>query len=430
MTSGISYKISLANINFSSTIFFRIFIDEYYLRIQDDSPQHPEFEKVRPTIYPYVPVERTETSLIMERNPYYPFVDTEGNQLPYIDRIRIQLANSKEMAATKAATGEATFAARHLKASDIPLYKKNESNENFTTYLYSSANGSELAIYPNPSSQNSVFSNVFQNDDFRRALSLGIDRENINQKVFFGRAIPRQATVPPVNKYFEENFAEAYADYDPEKANAMLDEIGMVDQNNDGFRETPDGETFNPTLVYVENKQTTSILELIRSNFEDLKLNIDLKVVSRELHDTRKRANKIDLSCWGLGQVTGLRFRTPGGVRNFAPVGQPAWVQWPGWTNWYLTDGEEGVEPPAEIKDMIAQAEIVMHSTDEEAVVKAAKALLQNQADQVWMIGTVGMAPIPLIVDNNLKNVPKTALWGTSMEYTRPLHTEQFYLEE
>ncbi|MFW6269122.1 MAG: ABC transporter substrate-binding protein, partial [Bacillota bacterium] len=123
--------------------------EEYYGRIQDDSWQHPEYENTRPVLNPYVATERTETHVILERNPYFPFVDTEGNQLPYIDKIRINLVNSSEMASTKAATGDATFAARHPQTSDIPLFRRNEEKEDYTTLIYKRAYGAEVSIRPN-----------------------------------------------------------------------------------------------------------------------------------------------------------------------------------------------------------------------------------------------------------------------------------------
>ena len=106
-------------------------------------------------------VERSETTLLLERNPYYPFVDTAGNQLPYIDRIRVNLANNNNMANMKAATGEATIAARYTTMGDIPLYKRNEEKENFRTLFYSRPDGSDAGIQFNQTHQDPELRKIF-----------------------------------------------------------------------------------------------------------------------------------------------------------------------------------------------------------------------------------------------------------------------------
>ncbi|MFW5980758.1 MAG: ABC transporter substrate-binding protein, partial [Halanaerobiaceae bacterium] len=340
--------------------------EEYYGRVRDDSIVHPEYEHQRPVLRPYIPVERSESTLVLERNPYYPFVDTEGNQLPYIDRIRINLANDSEMAATKAATGEATISARYTQPTDIPLYKRNEEEENYSTNIYYCAYGSAVAIMPNLSHRDSDLREIFQDVNFRKALSLAINRDNINNKVYFGRATPMQTTVIPQNKFYKEEYASAYADYDPEKAKQLLDEMGMVDVNGDGYRETPDGDTFNPTLLYCQTGAIipTPVLELVDNNWEDIGLNVDMDFVSRELHDTRWNANKGDMTCWTIDYVLDHAFKSPGAAR-FTPFGTAAFsTPWPGWVNWYNTHGEEGQEPPEEIKELIELSEINALSPD------------------------------------------------------------------
>ena len=88
-----------------------------------------------PVLNSWRPVKRLAgDEMTLERNPYYPFVDQEGNQLPYIDEISVQLANNQEMVRTKAATGQATFSGRHLQTKDIPLYMKNAENEGYNVH--------------------------------------------------------------------------------------------------------------------------------------------------------------------------------------------------------------------------------------------------------------------------------------------------------
>ncbi|MFW6269360.1 MAG: ABC transporter substrate-binding protein [Bacillota bacterium] len=406
---------------------------EYYQRVQNSSPMNPDYENRRPTLRPYLATERSESHMVLERNPYYPFVDTEGNQLPYIDKIRINLTNEREMAATKAATGESDFEASNTVTSDIPLYKKNQENENYSTLVYIRPFGAEVAIQPNLSHPDEKLREIFLNDKFRKALSLSIDRENINNKIYFGLAKPMQSTVPPLNKYYKPEYGEAYAEYDPERAKKLLDEIGMVEEDENGFRQTPDGEKFNPTLIYSEAGpvEPTSIFELVRSNWEDIGLDIDFKNVSIELKETQWSGNEGDMSYWTNDVVLDITFGHPiHAGKSFAPTGGAPQSPWPAYVNWVTTDGEEGIEPPENIMKLLDYQKNLLSSPDPEERDQAAVNLIEAQADNLWTIGTVGMAPQPLIISNRLKNVPKKGIWDFGPRNMNPYMPDQFYLEE
>lgn len=405
---------------------------QLYNRYRFDSPTHPEYKYDAPDIRPYVAVKRTQTELVLERNPYFPFVDTEGNQLPYIDRVRINLANNNEMAATKAATGEADISGRYTTVMDLPLYKKNEEKEGYKTLLYNKAVGAEINVNLNLTHKDPKIRSIFHDVRFRKALSLAIDREDINEKVFFGQAVPRQTTVMPTNPVFKQEYADAYADYKPEEARAYLDEMGMVDVNGDGYRETPDGEEFNPTFLYCQDMgpvDPTRVLELIAKKWKDIGINLQLKMVSRELRQNRIESNDFDISCWAADSML-LSFGSDHLGKYFAPIGQPHYSSWPEWVSWYESGGDQGMEPPQKVKQLIEWAEQMSTSADKEVRTKAAENLVKSQAENLWCIGTVGLSPQPIMVSNRLKNVPNEGLWDWSIRYMRPMYPCQFYLEE
>ncbi len=383
----------------------------------------------RPTLRVYVPIEQTSTYILYERNPYYPFVDTEGNQLPYIDRVRSNVAQSTEMITTKTVTGEATISAFELKGSDIPLLKNNEEKGNFKTYIFNSSRGNELATFVNFTHKDPDYRAIFNDVRFRKALSYATNRKEINDRIFFGQAVPRQTTVLPDSKFYEPEFGSAYADYNPEKAKELLDELGMVDVDGDGYRELPNGNDFTPEYIFTNIEGAKgSILELVISHFEEVGLKVNLKEVKYELLLTRKRANNWDMSMWHIDCVIDPLF--PNVPYFFAPVIWPEWTQWPEWGFWHVSDGEEGQEPSAEVKELIEYATKLKTSLSQDDRVEAGKNLLRSQAENLWSIGTVGMAPRPVVVNNNLNNVPQSGYIGDGVNYLTPLYPMQFYLEE
>ncbi len=61
--------------------------------------------------------------------------------------------------------------------------------------------------------------------------------------------------------------------------------------------------------------------------------------------------------------------------------------------------------------------------------IRLGKDLLKSQADNLWVIGTVGLWPAPVVVKNNLRNVPEKGLHGWDVMWTYPYNPEQFFLK-
>jgi peptide/nickel transport system substrate-binding protein len=406
---------------------------EYYGMIGSESMVHPEFEEQVPVLRPYVAVSRSETTLVLERNPYFPFVDTEGNQLPYIDRIEVKLANSAEIAETKAVTGEATISARYTNFNSMPLYKNNEAKEDYRTFVYKKPDIADFGIQFNLTSQKEALRPIFQDVRFRRALSMAFDRQVINEKLFFGTSTPLQVSVLPTSELYKEHYGTAYITYDPDAAKSLLDEMGLVDADGDGYRDLPNGDTFTPTFMYcpVGTFEPTSMLEIVKDHWSQVGININLKMVSRELHDQLVAANDFDMTGfkiptadWRLGDQRNSSFW-------LAPVNNTSVVSpWPGWESWIMTDGEEGMEPPAEIKELVEICRTMITTLDRQVYNENLSKLLDAQAENLWTIGTVGLSGHPLLVSESLKNVPSSGFWGWGLRYTRPMYPTQFYISE
>lgn len=402
---------------------------EYYQYMK--SYFHPERETgVMPTLGPFVVKERALDYWIAERNPYFSFVDTEGNQLPYIDKLKVMLGNNKEMLNMKAVTGESNLLGRNSEVPNIPLYLENAKNAGYKVLLWKEAIGSACLIQPNFTHPDPELRTIMHNVKFRQALSLAIDRKEINDKVYFGKAVSRQATVVPTSKYFEPRFAEAYSQYNPEKAKQILDEIGMVDVNGDGYRERPDGKTFNPEMIYVTSwGPITEILEIVKAQFEEIGINLEIKLLGQELFEERKLGSNFDFAYNLSNKMTDIGLKTVHGNKVFSVEGYAGWSQWPAWTHWYKSAGEKGEEPPQKFKEIFELRSLIMYGTDEEEVIEGAKKLLESQAENLYAIGTVGLPPKPVIV-KDIYNVPSIALWTDDfqrLEYVRPM---QFYMKE
>ncbi len=382
-----------------------------------------------PTLNPFVLKERGPENLIFERNPYYWKVDTAGNQLPYIDRVFISVVSDLEMVNAKIITGAVDFGLFGTQVPKYPLYKANAEKGNYRVLDYHKSDGADIFFDFNLCSKDPVLRKIFRDVRFRRAMSLAINREEINDTLYFGMATPRAMTVIPYSKYFEPEFAKAYAEYDPKKANALLDEIGLDKRDKEGYRLRPDGKRLVLIIEHCEpSDMATPITEMVREYWAALGIQVKIKLDTRELLSTRAAANEIDVSEW-----TGSRsiFTFPKEPLNWTPVRPGDEVIWSNeWSRWYVTEGKAGEEPPEEIKELHELWEKMKTTMDEEERIRLGKELLRRGAENVWTIGTVGMAPKPCVVRKNLRNIPKTALKGYDIMRLVPRHPEQFFFKQ
>ncbi len=384
-----------------------------------------------PVVNPYYLKEKTPGYWALERNPYYWKVDTEGNQLPYIDGILLTLVEDREMVASKVATGEVDWAAKETALKDYPLYMENAEKGNFRVILWKSTYGADVYFQPNQTyMKDLVLRDIFRDVRFRRALSLGINREEINEAIYFGKAIPRQYAVLPICDYYEEEFAESYAEYNPEEANRLLDEMGLDKRDEAGYRLKPDGERLAWTIEYypIESPKTP-VSELVKEYWEAIGVQVSLKEISGELSSMRYQANEVAMGEWhGCGCTNTMFLLWPMWQFPVHLGWEDTWC--PLWSRWYITEGEEGEEPPQVIKRLQYLYDEMRVTLDDEERIRMGKEVCRIAAENLWCIGSVGAAPIAVVVRSNLRNVPEEIYYGWDSLFGAYVQTEQFFFKQ
>jgi len=383
-----------------------------------------------PTVAPFIVDKQGLNVLIGKRNPYYPKVDPAGNQLPYIDRVMALVVGDREMMTAKACTGQATIAGIDTLMDDIPLFKRGEAKCGYRTYIWSRLQGADVAIQPNQTYEEPGLRAIFQDVRFRRALSLAIDRDEINETIYFGHATPRQTTVIPSSRFYEERFAKAYIRHDPDEANRLLDEMGLLDANGDGRRDRPDGSPLSITLEWTPLETPKGpTMELIVEHWRDIGIDLSLKQLSGSLQSERASANFMQMTLWHADRCTDILF--PPEPFWYVPM-RRGWETslWPMWSLWYVSDRRKGEVPPPHIMQLVDWWDEMRTCMDESRRLELGKSILAAQAENLWTIGTVGLAPHPIVVSNKLRNVPARGYWGWDDRWSFPYHPETWYLEE
>ena len=301
-----------------------------------ENPDLPTLQPWRLTTPP--PAER----FVFERNPYFHRVDANGQQLPYIDRVIFDVVDNK-LVPIKTGAGETDLQSRGLFFKHYTFLKESEERSGLVTRLWQTARGAHLAIYPNLNATDEVWRELFRDVRFRRALSLAVDRDEINQIMYFGLAIGGNNTVLPQSPLYEPQYREEWASFDLDKANALLDEIGLTKRNANGTRLLPDGRPMELVVETAgEETEQTDVLELVEETWAKIGLKIHSRPSQREVFRNRIFSGETLMSIWyGLENGIPSADMSPG---EFAPTDQQQ-LQWPMWGQYYQTKGAAGEAP-------------------------------------------------------------------------------------
>jgi peptide/nickel transport system substrate-binding protein len=340
-----------------------------------------------PTVNPWLSMPSDSPSTkIFERNPYYFKIDTEGKQLPYIDKIVSQQVEDVEAVNLKVLTGEVDFLRESTGLVKVPLYKENEEKAGFNTVLLDMHVDSSM-LFLNQTFDDPVWQQLAQDVRFRQALSHAIDRDEIIESIYYGFA------GYPLNTVGEEN-----ATYDLDKANALLDELGMTERDADGFRMGPDGQPFSILLEHgAHAPDLEPVAELLTEQLKDVGINLQVKRIDSQLWGQRQNANELQATVfWGHDQGwDDDRLGT-----NLNLVGRQ-------WNLWRTSGGKEGVEPPDWVKEFfdlsVARWGSVSGEAEYNQLAADGFAWAQTNLPAITIVESV---KYPMIANKALRNVP------------------------
>ena len=390
----------------------------------------------RPILLPWVLVQGAGGSrrhgsgppgdVIMKRNPYYWAVDPAGNQLPYIDELYRFGALDREVVHLKALAGELDIAM--VDVDTYNLAKERESQGKIVAMNYKDTVFVAAGLMFNMNHQDPVLREIFSDKRFRFAASHAINREQINQLVYFGTSEPWQAAPWEDSSDYHERLAHTAIEYDPEKASSLLAEVGLK-QAADGTWTRPDGKQLKINLVSYESRDNVRIAELIADDLNAVGLNVNLRVVTGSLAYQMIKGNELDAFIMGgpgMGQE-GLIFAGPfAGAVVPADDFNSAWA--PLWQQWYESHGEKGEEPIPEVKRAMELYRAILVDVDPHSRREKWMEIADIAADNLWSIGTVKWPGYYKIYSSRVRNWPREPLaWDRGGDKGRP---ELYFLKQ
>ena len=356
-----------------------------------------------PVLYPWTLASDENNVVTWTRNPYYFKVDAAGQQLPYCDYVTSTLYENQEMLQMQIISGSIDYLRESATINNVTLYLENEESAGIKVHFYSLNNTpTDCMINMNyglntdgtvkDDEQSQAWQEVIGDKRFREALACAIDVDEIIEAVYTGFAEP------------DREYTALY-NYDPAYANGLLDEMGMLDADGDGYRETPSGKKLQWMIFNADDaSDIIPVCELLVEYWNtELGLNVTATTTESSLLATSVSANEIPMRVmWAPIDITW--FNLNWGQNTFGPL----------WDTWYKNGGLNaaegtdvgGIEPSAEVKEFYTLLEAVMTGSPAEAVETVLPALHALVAENLWVLIPLQNVQQSVIASAKLHNIP------------------------
>ena len=398
-----------------------------YLKDRNNACRNPDLPVVTPwkTVSPI-----SSPTWILERNPYSVWVDTDGNQLPYIDRVRMTLAENLEVINLRAIAGEYDSQARHIDIGKLPVLLENQQKGGYKVYLDPSDQGADVGLFCNQSyEKDPEIARWLSTREFRIAISHGINRAQINEAFVLGLGQTGSAAPGERTLYSPgPEFRNLHVGYDVAKANAMLDKLGLTKKDAEGYRLRKDGggRLRLALTTYIGFLPFTGIGEMIVEQWKKIGIRGEVQELERGLATSRLYANEHQIyfeTQWGADNMFGHQpLFFPGEAQS--PLG-------PLYGTWYSSAGARGKTPPPRMRELMEKYRKTFGVPDAERT-KLAKDVWKIALDELWIIPVVSNSPASQgvrVIKTNMGNIP-ARLWNSAVsDNPHVAHTETWYFK-
>jgi peptide/nickel transport system substrate-binding protein len=383
-----------------------------------------------PSLHPWLvtqPYDGSSTQVVARRNPYYWKVDTAGNQLPYIDEVVFPIIGDAEVLKLMTMNGQVDFVYRpqNFGIADKPILFDNQQAGDYRFIDLSADVGAAHAIHLNLTTLDPVRHELFNNKDFRVALSHAIDREELIEIIYVGQGVPFQVAPRPESRFYDEQFATQYTEYDPDLANQMLDAIGLTERNGQGIRLMSNGDPLSIQVdVRTDTTQQADSLELIAGYWADVGVELRINVIDSALYRERQVANLYEaISNVGAGGLNELL-----NPRLYVPINDNALYAVP-WSYWYNGD-PRGIEPNEATKRQIEIYNEMVATADETRQAELFTQVLDIAREEFRSFGISLLTGTYVVATNRMGNLPDQMIDSAIYPTPAPLNVPTWYIKQ
>jgi peptide/nickel transport system substrate-binding protein len=363
-----------------------------------------------PVMAPWKPTTLLSSNeLNFERNPYFWAVDTDGQQLPYFDGISLELVEELEVLNLRAIAGNYTIQGRHIDFAKLPVLRENQEQGDYFVDFWTSRARNPIAVYINHdwNADPDIAAYTVDSLDFRKALSLAIERTEINETYFLG--VGKEASLCPANAspYFNsDRWDQEFGRFAPDEANAILDSIGLQNKDSEGYRLLPSGERLVLRIDAVSGAflPYPDIGETIAQMWQDIGIQLIVNPVERSLWVKRTIANEPMMNLFETGEWNLEASEQLIPWYSWAPIAHV----------WGITPNPDPAEydgPQWLIDQILKQWEAIQTLDPDERRQRYIEGM-EIMCDNQPLLGMVVDVPVyTTVIKNNVRNVPKPFEW-------------------
>jgi peptide/nickel transport system substrate-binding protein len=381
-----------------------------------------------PTLESHIYIADSPDGRHLVANPYFFQVDTQGQQLPYINEQDEIYVSDNEVRILKLVNGEVTFKSQTLQLAMAPILLAKQEAGNYSIQLKPEIAAPTFTF--NVTSADLEKRKVFGDLRFRQAMSLAMNRDEINEVAFFGQGVPQQyIAFSPAPDFVDPKWKTHMAEHDPGKAKKLLDEVGMKDVDGDGFRELPNGQKLVLDLQFATQGIAGEVVELVSQHWSEVGIKSTVKEVTSDEFRSAQSSNALDVMMWRKGHPLAI---IQGNNNMFVPPFESYFFLRTGmlWAEYIDSNGANGVKPPDWVYTMIDDINAFQSEpagTDKSNEIGAR--LVENMTGNMLFIGTV-LAQGPIYHHNSLKNVTEFKTHSYEYYWNYPYRGPQMWLDK
>jgi peptide/nickel transport system substrate-binding protein len=367
--------------------------------------------------------DETDNAWTVVRNPYYWRVDQDGRQLPYMDKLKVLVSDDLNSVILRVANGEVDFRYQLGGLSAKPVLMQNADRAGIKVFDIEQDWGPNIELGWNLNTDNKALHEIVNQKDFRIAMSVAINRPEINEGLFLGTSEPFQMSPKPETSLYDPEFSSMYIEYDPVKANQLLDGLGLNKRDSAGYRLLKNGERLSFVLNYNSNQNAwiTEIYEYIKSHWKE----VGVELIMSPSKTTSQIRNSGDFDFWAQTGPNNWIFLNP---KGFLPVNNSYFVDgghWVAYWRYMLTGVKEDnmLEPPANVKKGLELYRKVLAASSQEEAQKDMEEIIALAKDNFYKIGILKGNTEVLVFTKEMHNIPSDMLktWTKSApQFTQP----------
>lgn len=352
---------------------------------------------------------------IMERNPYFWKVDAKGNQLPYCDEIHF-IKTSED------GQDQLMFRSGELDMIEVAMADINsiltDLGDAATLHEFASTNWGSYQITFNYTCEDKNYADLFANIDFRKAMSICVDREQVSGLLSDGFLEPGQCAPSEGNFGYDPEWETKWTEYNVEEAKTLLDGCGLV-MGSDGFYDFADGSDFVLTFYTYTDSGADKAFPVLEQYYNAVGIKCATKDIEVSAYDTEIDNNNWIAVMGPHTEIGGLSLKSR--VAPFVPIQQAA--EWYGdYGTYYATNGEQGVEPTGEMAKLVELYEQWKATPDVKERDEITQKIYDIHKENLWTVAYLKAESGYRLSSSKIVNYPELLVYDDLFQYINLIH--------